>query len=59
MTELKNKTDANLWRRLSESAKRDFTDGEADEQRVSFIFAGLPENTGMTKAEIKKSLRVA
>ena len=57
MTELQVKTDAGLWQRLSDSAKRDFGEGEAEEQRVSFIYSGLSKKSALTKAEIKKTLK--
>lgn len=56
MTVLTLKTDEGLLDRLASSAKKGLTKAEVESQRVSFIFAGLPEESGMTKMEIQETL---
>ena len=51
------KTDEALLERLRKSAKREYREGEAEEQRISFIYSGLPDDITMTKEEIRKMLR--
>ncbi|MEM9600273.1 MAG: hypothetical protein AAF926_04550 [Pseudomonadota bacterium] len=55
----KIKTDEALLARLKESATRPFNDGEAEAQRVSFIYSGLPDGIAISKAEIRELLRCA
>ncbi|MEO0975996.1 MAG: hypothetical protein AAFY24_02005 [Pseudomonadota bacterium] len=59
MTEFQHKTDSELLKRLEEGAKRKKTKEELEQQRISFIFAGMNRKSGMSKADIEKLLKEA
>lgn len=56
MTDRTIETDEGLLRRLNQAAKRKMTEEEIKEQRVSFIFAGMPKESSMSKVQIKETL---
>lgn len=49
-------TDKKLLEALNRAAKRTLSKEEIESQRISFIWAGLPKKTAVTKADIKKSI---
>ena len=59
MAELKIKTDANLLKRLGEAAQSTLSKEEVKKQRLSFIYAGMPKESGMSKVQIEKTLSKA
>lgn len=59
MAVLTTKTDKSLLNRLAESAKRGLTASEIQQQRISFIYAGMPVDSDMSKVDIEKSLAKA
>ena len=59
MARLTITTNDGLLERLSQSAKRKLTKNEIDKQRISFIYAGMPKLSDMSKAEIEDTLSKA
>lgn len=59
MVEVKQKVDAELLKKLEAAAKRKKTQEELDQQRVSFIYAGMRKESGMSKADIEKVIKKA
>lgn len=59
MGKLTIETDKALLKKLSKLAEQGLSEKEIEKQRVSFIFAGMPKNSGMSKLEIKKALKSA
>lgn len=59
MAELNIKTNQELIAKLEELAKRGLTPEEVEAQRLSFIFSGMPNNSGMSKLDIKRELKRA
>ncbi len=59
MTNLSLKTDTKLLERLAKAAKRKLTADEVEKQRISFIFSGMPKDSGMSKIDIEKVLKKA
>jgi len=59
MVEVQYKTDVDLLRKLEAAAKRKKTKEELEQQRVSFIYAGMRRDSGMSKADIEKAIKKA
>jgi len=59
MAELEVRTSKKLLEKLEALAKRGLTAKEIHEQRVSFIYAGMPKNSGMSKIDIERELNKA
>ena len=59
VAKLEIQTDQDLLKKLEELAKRGLTKEEAEKQRISFIYSGMPNNSGMSKIQIEKSLKRA
>ena len=59
MAKLTIQTNRDLLDKLTKLAERGLSEEEIEKQRVSFIFAGMPKNSGMSKLEIKKALKSA
>lgn len=57
MTEVNIKTNEALLKRLEEAAKRKLTKEEIEKQRISFIYSGMPKESGMSKVDIEKALK--
>ena len=57
MVEVKFRTNEALLERLKAAAKRKRTDEEIEKQRISIIYSGMSEESGMTKADIERVLK--
>jgi hypothetical protein len=51
---LSPKTDPNLIAQLRDAATRKPTPGELFEQRVSFVFSAMSENSGVTREQVRE-----
>lgn len=59
MAKFSVKTDEKLLEQIAKAAKRKLTPEEIEQQRLSFIYAGLPKDSPMSKVEIEKVLKKA
>lgn len=59
MAEVKIQTNKELLEKLEALAKRGITKEEIEKQRVSFIFAGMPKSSAMSKLDIERELKRA
>ena len=53
------KSDEKLLKSLEEAAKRQLSDAEREQQRISFIYAGMPKDSSMSKIDIARILKKA
>lgn len=59
MVDFAPKTDESLLRRLDEAAKAGLTKAEVYQQRVSFVFGNLPNDSTLTRQQVAEELAKA
>lgn len=59
MTQKLPKTNADLLARLKSATERGLTAEEFASQRVSFVFSGMTDKSGMSKADVERVLKRA
>ncbi len=57
MTELKSNKE--LLKKIGKAAKRKISEKEKQQQRISFIYAGVSRHSDISKIDIEKSLKKA
>ena len=59
MAEKIPKTNEDLLARLQSATKRGLTAEEFASQRVSFVYSGMNDKSGMSKADVERALKRA
>ena len=52
------KTDADLIKRLQESASKPIKKEELDRQRASYVFGNLPSDSTITRESVEKRIKM-